>query len=113
MDGAIDDYQPRVSWNATKEKVTPCTTLCLGGTEVGGIGVYIQYHVGCSVTYFCIRVCPYVVKELIDALRVSSVGVLCCAAIADSAMRILGSTARVKYRKVPNFLYVFLASGIE
>ncbi len=69
MDGAIDDYWLGVSWSATKEKVTPCTTLCLGGPEVGGIEVYIQYNVGCSVTYFCIWVCPYVVKELIDARK--------------------------------------------
>ena len=53
-----------------RKKTTSCMTLCLGGTEVEGIQVYIQYHVRRSVSDFCIWVCPYVVKELVDAHKV-------------------------------------------
>ncbi len=50
MDCAIDNDWFGISWNATEEEVSSCTTACLGGTEIGGIGVYIENHVGSSVS---------------------------------------------------------------
>jgi hypothetical protein len=66
MDCAIDNDWLGVSWNTTEEEVSSCTTACLGGTEIGGIGVYVEDHVGSSVSDFCIGVCPHVVEELVD-----------------------------------------------
>jgi hypothetical protein len=85
----------RVLFNTTQEEVTSCAVLCLEGTEVGGIRVYVEDYVGSSTSDFCIGVCPHIVKELVHMQEVSSVGALCCAAIADTAMRMVGSTARV------------------
>jgi hypothetical protein len=65
MDCAIDESWLRVSRNTTKEEVISCTTLCLGGTEVEGIRVYVEDHVGSSISDFCIGVRPHVVKELV------------------------------------------------
>ncbi len=65
MDLAIDEYWLRVLQNTTKDEVTSCTALRLGGTEVGGIRVYVEDHVRSSISDFCIRVHPHAVKELV------------------------------------------------
>jgi hypothetical protein len=69
MNCAIDDYQLSVTWITTKEEVTSCTISCLEGTEVGGIRVYIEDHVGSPISDFCIRVHPHVVKELVHTCK--------------------------------------------
>ena len=66
MDCTIDNDWFGVSWNATKEEVSSCTTACLGGTEIGGIRLYVEDHVGSSVSDFGIGVYPHVVEELVD-----------------------------------------------
>ncbi len=93
MDCAIDKYRLRVLQNTTKEEITSCMNLCLGGTEVGGIRVYVEDHVGSPIYEFFIKVCPHVVKELVHTCKgFFSWGTLLCA-IADNAMRMVGSTA--------------------
>ena len=69
MDCAIDNDWFVISSNTKKEEIASCTTSCLGGTEIGGIGVYVDDHVGSSVSNFCIGVCPHVVKELADTSK--------------------------------------------
>ena len=44
MDCTINDDWFGVSWNASKEEIASCTTTCLGDTEIGGIGVYVEDH---------------------------------------------------------------------
>jgi hypothetical protein len=94
IDCAIDNDWFGVSWNTTKEEISSCTTSCLRGTEIGGIRVYIEDHVGSSVSDFCIGVRPHVAMNLLTRASASSLGALCCSAIADNAMRMVGSTAR-------------------
>jgi hypothetical protein len=79
MDCAIDNDWFVVLWNTTKEEIASCMTSCLGGTEIGGIRVYIEDHVGSTVSDFCIRVCSHVVKELVDTSKcLFSRGTLLC-----------------------------------
>ncbi len=79
MDCTIDEYRLIVLQNATKEEVTACTTSCLGGTEVGGIRVYVEDHVRSSISYFCIGVRPHIGKELVHTCKVFfSWGTLLC-----------------------------------
>ncbi len=66
MDCTIDEYWLRVSQNTTKEEVISSMTSCLEGTEVGGIRVYVDDHVGSSMSDFCIGVHPHVVEELVQ-----------------------------------------------
>jgi hypothetical protein len=56
--------------------------------------VYIEDHVRSPITDFCIGVHPHVMRNWFTCARVFSVGALCCAVIADNAMRMVGSTAR-------------------
>ncbi len=58
--------------------------------------MYIEDHVGSPIPDFCIGVHPLVVKKLAHTAWVSSVGALCCAAIADNAMRMVGLVARAQ-----------------
>ncbi len=52
MDCAIDEYWLSVSRNADKEEAATCTTVCLGGTEAGGIRMYVQDHVWSTIPDF-------------------------------------------------------------
>ncbi len=65
MDCIIDNDWFGISWNTTKEEIASCMTSCLGGTEIEGIGVYVEDHVGSSVSDFCIGVRLHVVEELV------------------------------------------------
>jgi hypothetical protein len=52
MDCTNDEYWLGVLQNTAKEKVTSCKTLCIGGTELGGIRVYVKDHIGSSTSDF-------------------------------------------------------------
>ncbi len=80
------------------------TSLCLGGTEVGGIRVYVEDHVGSSTSDFCTRVHPHVVKVLVHTRKGFFSGALCCAAIADEDIRMVGLTACAWYKNHQQFL---------
>jgi hypothetical protein len=46
--------------NTAEEEVATGVTASVRGTEVRGIGVYIEYHVGSMILYFCIGMSGHV-----------------------------------------------------
>ncbi len=48
-----------------EEEVATGTTARVRSTEVQGIGVHIEYHVGSGIEYFCIGMSGCVVEELV------------------------------------------------
>ena len=71
-------------------------TASIGGAEVGSIGMDVEDHVnvGGAVANFGIRMRGHVVEELVDTFACLFSGGLSWAAMAESAMRMVGSTAR-------------------
>jgi hypothetical protein len=93
VNSAIDLNWRSITRSTAKEEVATNATSSVRGTEVQGIRVHIDYHVGSAILHFCIGMSGHVVEELITWLRMSSVGAACWLAIAGSAMRIVGLTA--------------------
>ncbi len=56
--------------------------------------MYVKNHVGCAIAYFGHGMCGHVVEQVVDPLACISVGLFCCVAMSESAMSIVGSTAR-------------------
>ncbi len=66
---AIDlNRQTSITRNTAKEGVATGATASIRGTEVRGVGVYIDYHVTSTISYFCIRMSGHVFQELVYAV---------------------------------------------
>ncbi len=52
-----------------RKKYPPAQLRAFRGTEIGGIGVYVEDHVESFVSDFCIRVCPHVVEDLVNTIK--------------------------------------------
>ncbi len=48
-----------------EEEVATCATSRIRCTEIRGIRVHIEYHVGSVILYFCIGMSGHVIKELV------------------------------------------------
>jgi hypothetical protein len=48
------------------EEVTTGTAAGTRGREIQSIGMYVENHIGCTVSYCSIRMGPHVVKELVN-----------------------------------------------
>jgi hypothetical protein len=56
-----------VLWNAAKKEVSTGPSAGLGCKEILRIRVYIENHVGGRISNLGIRMCPHVIKELVDS----------------------------------------------
>ena len=64
VNSAIDLNWRSVTRGTAKEAVATGATASARGTEVRGIGVHIEYHVGSAILYFGIGMSGHVVQEL-------------------------------------------------
>jgi hypothetical protein len=65
MNSAIDLNWRSITRSTANKEVATGVTASIRGTEVRGIGVHIEYHVGSMILYFCIRMSGHAVKELV------------------------------------------------
>ncbi len=68
VSSAIDVNWRSITRGTAKEEVATGTTLHVRCTEVQGIGVHIEYHVGSAILYFGTGMSGHVVKELVYAV---------------------------------------------
>ena len=68
MNSTIDLNWRSITRGTAEEEVATCATSHLGCTEIRGIGVHIEYHVGSAIAYFGIGMSGHVVKELVYAV---------------------------------------------
>jgi hypothetical protein len=65
VNSTIDLNWRSITRGTAKEAVATGATASARGTEVRGIGVHIEYHVGSAILYFGIGMSGHVVKELV------------------------------------------------
>ena len=96
QDGAVEADGATVRGDRSKEEVAPGSASGLGGSEVAGVGVDVEDHVGWVVANDCIGVggWPCNRGKYLPFPLFFSVGADCCDAISLSAHKIVMSTAR-------------------
>ena len=79
VDCAIQFDWITINRYAAEEKITTGMAVGTQGWEVQSIGIYIENHIGCTVSNFSIRMSPHVVEEMVNSfLGVFSRGQLLC-----------------------------------
>ncbi len=68
MHSAIDLNWISIARGTAEEEVATCMTSRIKCTEIQGIRVLIEYHVGSVISYFGIGMSGHVVKELVYAV---------------------------------------------
>ncbi len=66
VNSTIDLNWRSITRGTAEEEVATSATLHVRCTEIRGIGVHIEYHVGSAILYFGIGMSGHVVKELVN-----------------------------------------------
>ncbi len=66
VNGAVEFDRVAVDGETTKEEVATGMAPCTRGREIRCVGVDVEYHVQCAVSYDGVGVHPHVIKELLN-----------------------------------------------